>query len=289
MLTRLALPLALCLAALAAPSHGAPLPVPTVAYSADRTIETEAGTMTGKVYATRGMERSETTMSGMTTVMILRHDKQLGYMLMPAQHMYQQLDFAQARKQSGSQAADSVDITQVGTETIEGHSTTKYKMLMKDASGGGFIWITSDGIAIKMDLLSKNAREKTRMTVTLTNLQIGAQDPQLFEVPPDYKALPKFGGAAGFGGFDGGAPTGANAPRAANTPSGANVPSGANTPSAASATSAANAPSAAGSPNAADAAANNAAQAEQSSAAGAATKSGISALGNAARGLFHRH
>jgi Domain of unknown function (DUF4412) len=245
MLTRLALPLALCLAALAAaPSHGAPLPVPTVSYSADRTIETEAGTMTGKVYATRGMARSETTMSGMTTVMILRHDKQLGYMLMPAQHMYQQLDFAQAQKQSGAQASDQVDITQVGSETVEGQSTTKYKMLMKDGSAGGFIWITSDGIPVKMDMLSKNGREKMRMTLTLTNLKIGAQDPQLFEVPADYKALPKLGGAA-FGGYGGGA----------------------------------------GAP----AAANEAAQAEQQSAAGAATKSGISAIGNAALGIFHRH
>jgi hypothetical protein len=204
MLARLALPLTLCLAALSAPSHSAPLPVPTVAYSADRTIETEAGTVTGKVYATHGMERQENTMSGMTTVMILRHDKQLGYMLMPAQHMYQQLDFAQAQKQSGSQAADQVDMTQVGTETIEGQATTKYKMLMKDGSAGGFIWITSDGIAIKMDMLSKNGRAKTRMTLTLTNVQIGAQDPQLFEVPADYKALPKLGGVAGMGALGGG-------------------------------------------------------------------------------------
>lgn len=201
MLTRLALPLALCLALLSAPSHGAPLPVPTVSYSADRTIETEAGTMTGRVYATRGMERNETTMSGMTTVMILRHDKQLGYMLMPAQHMYQQLDFAQAQKQSGAQAANQVDITEVGSETIEGQSTTKYKMLMKDGSGGGFMWITHDGIAIKMDLLSKNGREKTRMTLTLTNLKIGAQDPQLFEVPADYTAMPKLGGMTDLGGL----------------------------------------------------------------------------------------
>ena len=204
MLTRLALPLALCLAALSAPSHSAPLPVPTVSYSADRTIETEGGTITGKVYAARGMERQETTMSGMTTVMILRHDKQLGYMLMPAQHMYQQLDFMQAQKQSGSQPADQVDITEVGTETIEGQSTTKYKMLMKDGSAGGFIWITSDGIAIKMDMLSKNGREKSRVTLTLTNVKIGAQEPQLFEVPADYKAIPKFGGVAGMGALGGG-------------------------------------------------------------------------------------
>lgn len=205
MLMRLAIPFALCISALSATSHAATLPVPTVAYSADRTIESEAGTMTGKVYATRGMERQETSMRGMETVMILRHDKQMGYMLMPAQRMYQELDFATAQKQSGSQAADQVDITQVGAETIEGQSTTKYKMLMKDGSAGGFIWITSDGIAIKMDMVSKSGSDKSRMTFTLRNLKIGAQDPQLFEVPGDYKAMPRFGGMGGMSGLGGAA------------------------------------------------------------------------------------
>jgi len=200
MLTRLALPLALCLAALAAaPSHSAPLPVPTVSYSADRTIETESGTITGKVYSTRGMERSETTMSGMTTVMILRHDKQLGYMLMPAQHMYQQLDFAQAQQQSGAQPADQVEITEVGSDTIDGQATTKYKLIMKDGSAGGFMWFTKDGIMMKMDTVVKNGRDKSRMTITLKNLKVGSQDASLFEVPSGYNAMPSMGGFGGGG------------------------------------------------------------------------------------------
>jgi hypothetical protein len=87
-----------------------------------------------------------------------------------------------------------VTIEQVGAESVEGHDATKYKMLMKDGSGGGFIWITQDGIPVKMDFLARNGRDKTRMTVTLTNLTIGAQDPALFEPPADYKAMPSFGG-----------------------------------------------------------------------------------------------
>jgi hypothetical protein len=126
--------------------------------------------------------------------MILRRDQQLGWMLMPAQRMYQKLDLARAQQQSGSQNADTVTIEQVGAESVEGHDATKYKMLMKDGSGGGFIWITAQGIPVKMDFLAKNGRDKTRMTVTLTNLAIGAQDPTLFEPPADYKALPAFGG-----------------------------------------------------------------------------------------------
>src|SRR3569833_3624151 len=79
MFTRFALVSTLCLVAFAASANGAPLPTPTVEYSADRVMETEAGTFEGKVYAAKDKERSETNMQGMTSVMILRRDKQLGY------------------------------------------------------------------------------------------------------------------------------------------------------------------------------------------------------------------
>jgi hypothetical protein len=96
-----------------------------------------------------------------------------------------------------------VDITEVGKETLDGHATTKYKLLMKDGSAGGFIWITGEGIPVKMDMLSKSGGEKTRVTMTLSNLKVGAQDPQLFEVPADYSAMPSFGFGGGKPGMKG--------------------------------------------------------------------------------------
>ena len=200
MFTRFALVSALGIVAFATTAQGAGLPMPTVEYSADRVMETEAGTFEGKVYAAKDKERSETSMRGMASVMILRRDKQLGYMLMPMQKMYQQMDFAKAQAQSGGQAADQVDITEAGTETIEGQSTTKYKLIMKDGSAGGFMWFTKEGIMVKMDSIVKNGRDKSRVTITLRNLKIGAQDASLFEVPAGYNAMPAFAGFGGAGG-----------------------------------------------------------------------------------------
>jgi hypothetical protein len=107
--------------------------------------------------------------------------------------MYQKLDFQQAQKQSGSQPND-VEITEVGGDTVEGIAATKYKMIMKDGSAGGFLWLTSEGITVKMDMLSKDGHDKNRTTVTLKNLVIGPQDAALFDPPADYKAMPSFGG-----------------------------------------------------------------------------------------------
>ena len=192
----------LCLCSLTASAAGQALPVPAVAYSADRVIETEAGTFNGRVYASAGKERTEIEAGGMQSVMILRSDKELAWMLMPAQRMYQEMDFAQARQQAGSAPADEVTITEEGADTVEGLATTKYKLLMKDGSAGGFMWFTAEGIAVKMDLLTKEGGRKSRMTMTLRNLDLGEVDPQLFELPAGYKSMPSlpgFGGKSGKG------------------------------------------------------------------------------------------
>jgi hypothetical protein len=203
MFTRFALASVLCLAAFATTAHAAGLPIPTVEYSADRIMETEAGTFEGKVYSAKDKERSETSLRGMTSVMILRRDKQLGWMLSPAQKMYQQMDFAKAQAQSTGQAQDQVDITEMGSDTIDGQAATKYKLIMKDGSAGGFMWFTKEGIMVKMDTVVKSGRDKSRMTVTLKNVKIGSQDASLFELPSGYNPMPSLGGMAGFGGAGG--------------------------------------------------------------------------------------
>jgi hypothetical protein len=47
-------------------------------------------------------------------MMILRRDQQLGWMLMPAQRMYQKLDLARAQQQSGSQSAGALASERAG-------------------------------------------------------------------------------------------------------------------------------------------------------------------------------
>jgi outer membrane lipoprotein-sorting protein len=190
---RLAAVVAVCGFSVAGQTWAATLPAPSVEYSADRLIETSSGTFNGKVFSAKDKERAEMNMSGMQSVMILRRDKQLGWMLMPAQKMYMTVDFAKAQQQSGAAPNDQVEITEVGTESVEGFSAKKYKMLMKDGSGGGFIWITEQGIPVKMDMLSKSGGEKSRMTVTLKNLKIGSQEAQLFDLPAGFTAMPSMG------------------------------------------------------------------------------------------------
>ena len=88
---------ALLCAATATAQETSPLPVPTVEYSADRVIEAESGTFGGRVYSALGRERTEMDAGGMKSVMILKLEENKGFMLMPAQRMYQELDLAKVR------------------------------------------------------------------------------------------------------------------------------------------------------------------------------------------------
>ncbi len=180
----------------AQPARAVTPPALTVEYAADRKIETPAGDMQGRVHGTPGMQRNETRVGDMTSVMILRMDRKLGWMLMPAQKMYQQLDLEKAGKQAGAVAPEQTELELVGRETVSGQDTNKYKFVAKDKSSGGFLWYTDSGIPVKMDALSKSGGKSERMTVTLENITIGTQDPALFEVPSGYTEL-RSGGLSG--------------------------------------------------------------------------------------------
>jgi hypothetical protein len=193
MFTRLLACTGLCLYALGVTAAEGPLPSPTVDYSADRTMETDQGTFTGKIVFSKDKERAETQMQGMNMITIDRRDKQVSWMLMPAQRMYMERSIGEARAQRRDGPPDDVTISEVGKETLEGVQTTKYKLLMKDGGAGGFMWFTPEGIAVKMDLLQKEGKKNSRTTITLTNLKIGPQDPSLFEVPDGFNKMPNMG------------------------------------------------------------------------------------------------
>jgi hypothetical protein len=168
-------------------------PMLTVEYSAHRRIESEQGVVEGSIAAAPGMERSEMRTGSMFSVMIMRNDRKVGYMVMPTQRMYMEVDLAQAAQRSGTLTQDQVELEAVGSETVSGLPTTKYKFVTKDRSTGGFLWYSAEGIPVKMDVLSKYGSEKSRTTVTLHDVRIGEQDRTTFDVPEGFARMPSGG------------------------------------------------------------------------------------------------
>ncbi len=160
----------------------AKIPEPKVDYSADSVMEMESHTMKSRVYYSPGKQRHEMG-GGDGLATIIRRDKQVVWTLMG--DMYMEIPIAE----SDANELENMDVEQtvVGEETLNGIKTTKSKVIGTMPSGkkfGGFFWTTKEGITVKMDLLMKEGDKKDRVTMELTNLKIGKQDPTLFEPPP---------------------------------------------------------------------------------------------------------
>lgn len=173
---------------------GAPSQQPQAQYSADSSTETAEITFKEKVYVAAGKQRKEQDMGGSTQISIIRMDKGVMWMLMPDEKMYMEMSLQQAQSQDPGVdlSAYQMERTEAGQETINGHQATKYKIIMTSADGtklGGFQWVVSPGIQIKLDALSKSENSKERIKMELTNLKIGKQDPALFEIPEGYTKM----------------------------------------------------------------------------------------------------
>lgn len=177
---------------------------PKVDYSADSVIETAEAAITGKVYASRNKERREYAQSGQNMIMIMRADKSVAWMLVPDEKVY--MEFNTKTESRGDDLRGwKIEQTVIGPETIDGHKTTKSKIVMTGPKGeklAGFWWLTKDDIIVKMDAIAVDKGRKDRFKIENKNIKIGKLDPKLFEIPAGYQkmAMPDIGALMGGGG-----------------------------------------------------------------------------------------
>jgi hypothetical protein len=166
-----------------------------VEYSADYVLETADGAMRGRLNGAPGLERREDLVEGSTMVSIRRDDKKVMWMLMPSERMYMEMKFGQmegGKSRAPSPEEYKTEFTEAGREEVNGMMTTKSKVIMTGADGskmGGFWWTTDDGLLVKMDVISVAKGEKVRMKRELTNVKIGPQPKDLFEIPAGYQSM----------------------------------------------------------------------------------------------------
>ena len=173
------------------------MPQPKVEYSADMIMETGGHVINSKIYhAIGGKERQEINLNGNTQIMILRQDKKLSWMLMPEQKMYMEMNLDQAKQKMDKQNENmdvndcKIDVKPMGDESVNGVMATKNKISMScpnKANYEGYMWVTKDGIMVKMDAIAEGEGDKLHIKIDLNNLKIAEQNPSLFEVPAGYK------------------------------------------------------------------------------------------------------
>jgi Domain of unknown function (DUF4412) len=185
---------------LAAPAFAGP--GITAEYSAEEVIETAEGITRTKVYSTPTMERREMSEGGQHMINIARHDKKVIWILMPEEKMYMAMPTGQSPSKQEDKtdlSAYKIETTPMGQETLNGIVMNKAKMIMTGKDGskmGGFMWTTKEGILAKMDAISVDQGKKDRFKLEVTNLKIGKQPADLFEIPKGYEKM-DMGGMGG--------------------------------------------------------------------------------------------
>lgn len=170
---------------------------PKVSYTGTRELVTSEGTITMKEYHAPKKQRVEMAGPQGPMVMINRRDQgePVAWMLMPSMKMVMTIPITQFTQQMGGEVK-VIEQSKVGSETLDGHKVDKYKSIFEDAQGnrgGGFYWITQDGIPLKMDMVFKQGETKHRIMMQLKDLEVGPQDEALFEIPAGYSSMPSMG------------------------------------------------------------------------------------------------
>jgi hypothetical protein len=184
------------------PAVGAGMPQTKVEYSADSIMETQGMTVTSKVFHAENKDRMEMKVQGANNIMINRMDKKLAWVLMPDQKMYMETNLEEGKKKSNDINNCQIDQQQLGSESVNGLKTTKNKIAMSCPDGlkyNGSMWVTKEGIMVKMDSVAKTDKGDIAFKMELKNLNIARQDPSLFEIPAGYKAMNMGGMMGAFG------------------------------------------------------------------------------------------
>jgi hypothetical protein len=179
-------------AALPARAAGSLLGDPSVAFSADRALTVDGRADDGKIFVRPGAQRHIQAIGGIDQVVILHPREAKGWLVLPRLNSYVEFGFAPALPELSDPSLLS---TKVGSETIDGKPTTKYRVEHTARDGTlveGYLWLTREGIPMRLDgtFTSGRGGRATPVHMELSHVQQGPQDAGLFEVPQNMMKLP---------------------------------------------------------------------------------------------------
>ncbi len=156
-------------------------------FSADMVSTGEGRSFVGKIFVSNDKIRME--MMGTTT--ITRMDKKVAWMIMPEQKVYMEQPFDPEKVAGATEKMPGeVERDLIGEDSVNGKAASKYRVIYTSNVGKStvFQWIDKvSGIPVK------TVSEDGSWAVEYRNLNVGAQDASLFEIPTGYKkfAMPK--------------------------------------------------------------------------------------------------
>jgi hypothetical protein len=146
---------------------------------------------TAKVWVSGGRVRSETTIGGQTMTTLLDRGAKKMWLLMPAVGCVEQPVPDNVPNPLAAMPADASEEL-VGTETIDGHPTQKYKLktTVRGKTVEHYQWRATDldGFPIRTAAVDGSYEQR------FTKIELKKPDTKLFEKPANCRPMPALGG-----------------------------------------------------------------------------------------------
>jgi hypothetical protein len=162
-------------------SKGAP-----AEFSAESIMKSGGHVIRSKVYVSGGKIRTESSAYGQKSISIIREDKNIAWMIMPAQKMYMEQKIPNEPVViKGGKMPGELKRKKVGSGKVAGVQCDKYEVIYKpkgqDAEMKTYQWISANGMPLK------TAAADGSWYMEYRKLKVGKQPDALFELPAGYK------------------------------------------------------------------------------------------------------
>jgi hypothetical protein len=169
-----------------------------VEYAATSLIETDGHTKAGRLWRTHSALRHEGQQFGHASTVIARLDRNLGWLVMAESRLALETDL--------SVLDVPIDILNCGggmrqiregRERVNGLDTVRIRVERNTGSGShfaGHVWATDEGVVARLAGEGESRGRRGRTLMNFRDVQIGALDPGLFEVPRGVQVIQVKGG-----------------------------------------------------------------------------------------------
>ncbi|MEA1651799.1 hypothetical protein UAJ10_22640 [Nitrospirillum sp. BR 11164] len=181
----------------AASKPGADLPVGGLPRMGGDYQAVEALTVNGvrqdlRVFHDQGRERREMREGGLSTILIVRPDRDTAFVLQPESHMAAPLSPQDPEAAPDLTRLSQLDAEALGRDTLGGEAVVRYRVIGTYDQGGGFegqVWSTADGIYMRVEGTANDGNGPVTIRLDLADLKRGRQDGALFELPKGYTMM----------------------------------------------------------------------------------------------------
>lgn len=169
------------------PHHAGPR---APAYTAVQLIDTTPGPFRNWLYVDGERERQDASLGGGTVTTIIRRDRGVAWLLIPAKRQYEEVPLDEAGPASVEARFAGLERRALGSVLLDGGIRAEhYAWHAEDGHLVAWSWVSADGITRRAEWLADPATGAPAAVIRLEDVRLGPQDPALFELPAGYTPL----------------------------------------------------------------------------------------------------